>query len=289
MIKGVFREVFCILSFIAVLFSCIGGNPASETPDEARPGTFPFGIFTGLDPEHLERLEGYDIVVIDAQYYNSADIALLHEWGSRVYTYLNIGSLEEFRPYYTDFESLALGVYEGWENERWIDIAAPAWRQYLVQVLAGDLVQKGVDGFFIDNADVYYHYPQGAIYEGILDTLERLGKDYGLPLIINGGDIFMKEALDRKALKATTVKGVNQENVFTLPDLRTGVFGRQNAEVSRYYQSYLSLCKAAGLDVSITEYLKGDADLRKQILDYCAYNGFSVFIAGSLALDCAGW
>jgi hypothetical protein len=34
---------------------------------------------------------------------------------------------------------------------------------------------------------------------------------------------------------------------------------------------------------------KGDAALRKQILDYCEQNGFTVFLAGSLALDRAGW
>jgi hypothetical protein len=245
---------------------------------------FCFGVFTGLGREHLERLEGYDMAVIDVQYYTGTDIAVLHGRGIRVYTYFNIGSIEKFRPYYKDFESLALGSYGGWDDEQWINIAAPAWRQYLVWVLAQDLVQKGVDGFFIDNTDLYYHYPERDIYKGILDTLKRMEEEYGLPLIINGGDVFMKEALDRKALPAT-VQGVNQESVFTLPDLRTGFFGRQNEESSRYYQSYLSRCKAEGLDIFITEYLKGDATLRKQILDYCEQNGFTVFFAGSLALD----
>jgi hypothetical protein len=291
----------CALSFAALLFSCAGGNPlapkqewtadrpggsaAPEAPGEALPETPRFGVFTGLGPELLERLAAYDLAVIDAQYYNAADIAFLHEQGSRVYSYLNIGSLEEFRPYYKEFAFLALEPYEGWEGEQWIDIAAPAWRHYLVRVLGWELAQKGVDGFFIDNADLYYHYPEQDIYDGIVDTLKRLGEEYGLPLIINGADVFVQEALERKALGATTVRGVNQECVFTLPNLQTGSFGKQSAEASIYYQSYLRLCKAAGLDVFITEYLKEDAALRKQILDYCGRNGFGVFIAGSLALD----
>jgi hypothetical protein len=286
-IKAVVKQAVCGFSFIAVLFSCAGGNTARDVPDESRTGTLRFGVFTGLGPEHLERLEGYDVVVIDAQYYTGMDIAVLHGWGIRVYTYLNIGSVEKFRPYYNDVESLTLGPYGGWDDERWIDSAAPVWRHYLVRVLAGGLVQKGVDGFFIDNTDVYYYYPKEDIYEGILDTLEQLEEEYRLPLIVNGGDIFITEALDRKAL--TAVQGVNQESVFTLADPRTGLFGRQSAETSRYYQSYLSRCKAAGLDVFITEYMKGDAALRQQILDYCGQNGFTVFFAASLALDCAGW
>jgi hypothetical protein len=277
-----------------VLFSCAGGSPLApeqETdppgpdPGETQAGTFRFGVFTGLGPEYLERLAGYDLAVIDAQYYNAADIALLHERGVRVYAYLNIGSIEKFRPYYQDFAFLALGPYEGWDDEQWIDIAAPAWRQYLVRVLGRELAHKGADGFFIDNADLYYHYPEQERYDGILDTLQGLGEEHGLPLIINGGDVFMKEALARKALEDTTVRGVNQESVFTLPDLRTGALGRQSAEATGYYQSYLSLCKAAGLEVFITEYLNDDAALRKQILEYCERNGFTAFIAGSLALD----
>ncbi|MDR3123989.1 MAG: endo alpha-1,4 polygalactosaminidase [Treponema sp.] len=287
MIKVAFQQVVCGFSCIAALFSCAGGTTAREVPEESRPGTFRFGVFTGLGRDRLERLEGYDTAVIDAHYYTDMDIAVLHGRGIRVYAYCNIGSIEEFRPYYKDFEPLTLGPYEGWENERWINIAAPAWRRYLVEELARDLVRKGADGFFIDNTDLYYYYPQEAIYEGILDVLERLEEAYGLPLIINGGDVFMREALDRKALPAA-VRGANQESVFTLPDLRTGLLGRQNAETSRHYQAYLSRCRAAGLEVFITEYLQGDAALRKQILDYCEQNGFTVFFAGSLALDSAG-
>jgi hypothetical protein len=272
---------------MAALFSCAGGSPVPETP-EYPSGTPRFGVFIGLGPERLKSLAGYDLAVIDAHYYTAADIVSLHEQGSRVYAYLNIGSIEEFRPYYKDFEFLALGPYEGWDDEQWINIADPAWRDYLVQVLGQELARKGVDGFFIDNADLYYQYPRQDIYDGILDTLERLGGEYGLPLIINGADVFMREALDRKALNSTTVQGVNQESVFTRPDPRTGSFGRQGAETSRYYQSYLGLCKAAGLDVFITEYLKEDADLRERILEYCKRNGFAVFIAGSLALDDPG-
>lgn len=299
-----FKQVICAVLFAAPLISCVtesplstgqerpegrtGGSAVLETPGEARPGTFRFGVFTGLGPEYPERLEGYDLVVIDPQDYNGADIALIRERGTRVYAYLNIGSLEEFRPYYKDFELLALGAYEGWDDEQWIDIAAPSWRYYLVRVLAWDFFKKGVDGFFIDNTDVYYQYPERDIYDGILDTLEGLGGEYGLPLIINGGDVFMREALDRNDLKATTVRGVNQESVFTLPKLRAGRFGRQSAEVSRYYQSYLSRCKAAGLDVFITEYLIDDAALLTQILDYCERGGFTAFISGSPALDRAG-
>jgi hypothetical protein len=297
-----FRRAVLFFPLICFLFSCttVGRLPPESGPDSSAsvpkneasgPGSgsplgLPrFGVFTGRSPENPDRLKGYDRVVIDAQFYSGEDITLLHEEGIQVYSYLNIGSIEEFRPYYGEFEYLILGDYEGWDDEWWMDIAAPSWRQYIVRVLGWELFKKDIDGFFLDNTDVYYHYPDRDIYDGILDILERLGDEYGLPLIINGGDAFMQAALDGNALKATAVKGVNQENVFTLPNPRTGRLGKQSAEATRYYQSYLSRCKAAGLEVSLTEYLKGDGVLRKHILDYCERNGFMVHIAESLALD----
>ena len=40
------------------------------------------------------------------------DIEMLHENGTIVYTYLNIGSIETFREYYKTYADLAIGDYE---------------------------------------------------------------------------------------------------------------------------------------------------------------------------------
>jgi hypothetical protein len=55
-IKGTFKQVVCGCSFMALLFSCAGGNTAPAVPEGSRPGTYRFGVFTGLGPEHLEGL-----------------------------------------------------------------------------------------------------------------------------------------------------------------------------------------------------------------------------------------
>jgi cysteinyl-tRNA synthetase, unknown class len=40
------------------------------------------------------------LVLVDAQYLSAAEIASMQERGQKVFTYLNIGSLETFRSYY---------------------------------------------------------------------------------------------------------------------------------------------------------------------------------------------
>ena len=76
-----------------------------------------YGVFLSADDSSLERFKIYETIVIDAQYFTKRDIELLHQNGTVVYTYLNIGSIENFREYYTTYAELAIGEYEHWEEE----------------------------------------------------------------------------------------------------------------------------------------------------------------------------
>ena len=76
-----------------------------------------YGVFLNADASSLERFKMYETIVIDAQYFTKRDIELLHQNGTVVYTYLNIGSIENFREYYTTYAELAIGEYEHWEEE----------------------------------------------------------------------------------------------------------------------------------------------------------------------------
>ena len=106
-----------------------------------------YGVFIGLEPENIEQLFDYKKVVIDASYYSEKDIERLHQQGVSVYSYLNIGSLEEFRDFYPAFERIILGDYENWEDEHWVDVSDEEW-QNNIDAQARDYAQKGVDGFF---------------------------------------------------------------------------------------------------------------------------------------------
>ena len=59
-------------------------------------------------------------------------------------TYLNIGSIENFREYYTTYAELAIGEYEHWEEEQWVDVANPDWQKFIGQ-LSQESVWSGID------------------------------------------------------------------------------------------------------------------------------------------------
>lgn len=244
-----------------------------------------YGVFIGIDSSEIKKLREYEIVVIDASDFSAKQIAEIKKDGHQVYTYLNIGSVEVFRSYYKEFENITLGEYSTWPNERWIDVSKKNWQDFIINKLAKEFAQKGVDGFFIDNADVYYQYHNPAIYDGIKEILFSLKKNYGCKVIINGGDTFITQVIKENNFKSLNIYGINQESVFSAIDFKNQKFERNSKEEVDYYKKYFEEAKAAGLNIFLLEYVKDDDKLVKIINDYCNENGFFYYVSKNIGLN----
>lgn len=240
-----------------------------------------YGVFLNADASSLEQLKKYDLIVIDAQYFNKSDIELLHQNGTRVYTYLNIGSIENFREYYTTYEKLTIGRYEHWDEEKWVDVADPDWQKFMKQ-LSQELFEKGVDGFFIDNCDVYYYAPRESIFEGLTAILQNI-MTFDKAVIINGGDTYVTEYRERYGAIDHIMTGVNQESVWSAIDFDKGTFYEQTKATRDYYCNYLEACQADGMDVYLLEYTT-DKKLIQKIKKYCNEHDFHFYVSNSLEL-----
>lgn len=242
-----------------------------------------YAVLLGLNPEDSALLTSYDTVVIDAQYFTKDEIAAVQAKGNTVYTYLNIGSIETFREGNDSLKQFALSPYDNWPDEYWMDVSRPEWQSFIAAE-AQSLIDKGVDGFFLDNADVYYLYPTTAIYDGLITMIQSLGQ-YGKPILINGGDTFVSKAVLESESPLSCITGVNQECVFTNINFSTGLLVRQDKETSRYYQDYLAACNDADLQVYLTEYAPKYSTIEKKIQEYCARNGFQYYLSHTIELD----
>ena len=240
-----------------------------------------YGVFLNADASSLKQLKNYDLIVIDAQYFTKSDIELLHQNGTKVYTYLNIGSIENFREYYTTYEKLTIGRYEHWDEEKWVDVADPDWQKFMKQ-LSQELFEKGVDGFFIDNCDVYYYAPRESIFEGLTAILQNI-MTFDKAVIINGGDTYVTEYSERYGAIDHIMTGVNQESVWSAIDFDKGTFYEQTKETRDYYCNYLEACQADGMDVYLLEYTT-DKKLIQKIKKYCNEHDFHFYISNSLEL-----
>lgn len=256
------------------LFGCEYGRML-----DGRPG---YGVFLSLGPSDMAKIAEYQTVVIDAQYFSKKDIAYLKAQGCTVYSYINIGSIENFRDYYNTYSKLTLGNYQNWKEEQWIDVSSAKWQQFLVS-LEKKLLDKGIDGFFVDNCDVYYEYPTEAIFEGITTILEHL-MEYHKPVIINGGDTYIMRFQQFRGSLIRIMTGVNQETVWSKINFDTGRFSTQTKSERNYFQNYIEMCDSYGLDVYLLEYTT-DNRLKQKIEKYCAKNKFQYYISDSIELD----
>ena len=241
-----------------------------------------YGVFLNADALSLKQLKNYDLIVIDAQYFTKSDIKLLHQNGTKVYTYLNIGSIENFREYYTTYEKLTIGRYEHWDEEKWVDVADPDWQKFMEQ-LSQELFEKGVDGFFIDNCDVYYYAPRESIFEGLTAILQNI-MTFDKAVIINGGDTYVTEYRERYGAIDHIMTGVNQESVWSAIDFDKGTFHEQTKETKDYYCNYLEACQADGMDIYLLEYTT-DKKLIQKIKKYCNEHDFHFYVSNSLELE----
>ena len=270
------RKIYVLVLILsAALLSACSAGPSDEAEK--------YVVLIGEDSEIIEKLSDIDLLVIDAEYFSQNDIARLRENGIReIYSYINIGSIESFRSYDTDFEKYTLGAYENWPEEKWIDVSVPEW-QACTASRVDALIQKGVDGFFVDNTDVYYNYPQESIYDGILTILDYMNHT-GRKIILNGGDCFVKKYLTTE--KNVLIDGVNQENVFTSYDFSKDIYTKNDQSTREYYTEYLDLAMSHGCTAYTLEYAM-DPTIRRQAAAYAGKHGYICYISDNIGL-CLG-
>lgn len=262
-----------------------------------RPGKQAYGVLIGADSSDINKICEYETVVIDAEYFTSKEIEQIKQTGSTVYSYLNIGSLEEFRDFYEDYKDLSLGEYENWEDETWIDVSDKDWQEHCIS-LAQELKDKGVEGFFIDNCDVYYNYPTDAVFNGLTDILKQISA-IDEDVLINGGDVYVTKYIEtidssiedeevktqdsNKTRAGKIFAGVNQESVYTRIDFENDKFEKADEDDFDYYKSYLENLNSKGYKTYVIEYAT-DSKIKKEIKKKTSQNQWITYVSTNLEL-----
>ena len=270
-------SVFCAIILI-VLTCCTGLAGAEQAPTFK----YPYGVFLSIC-ENIEQFADYEIVVIDAQYYPKEELDAFRSKGHKVFSYINIGSLEDFRDYYDEYKDLSLGAYEHWEEEVWVDVSQKRWQDFMLNDIAAGLLEKDIDGFFVDNCDVYYVHPKQEILEGLTVIMKGL-KATGKKVIINSGDTFLDAYCEQGGKWDDVISGINQESVFSTILWDEGTFGTAEPEDHEYFVSYIDRYGSQGAEIYLLEYTV-DEELVKEIKAFCEERGYTYYVADSIELD----
>ena len=146
----------------------------------------------------------FRIINIDADpganNFSDAQLQALRANGkNRVISYLNVGSCEKFRSYWSSvpsgFESCGanraaqLEPYHGYPDETWMNPGNAAYRKLVVAYVAPRLAARGIDGFFLDNLEVVEHTStegrcDPACQRGGLDLVRELRERFPEMLIV---------------------------------------------------------------------------------------------------------
>lgn len=247
---------------------------------------YDYGVFLSVNAgkSAMKKFGDYKTIVLDVQNgFSSKDIKKLKKKGHKVYSYINVGAIENYRDYYSRFEDITLGVYDNWPDEKWVDVSTEKWQNFIMNELSTEIDETGVDGFFVDNIDVYYLYHTENIYAGVENILKGLSKKG--KVIINGGDTFVTEYYEKNGNLNGILDGVNQETVFSkIIDYDKDKFGENDSDETKYFQKYLKTVKCAHKKCYLLEYTK-DKELSNKIREYCKKNHYKYYISGRLDLS----
>ena len=276
-------KCFACFALAIVMLSSIAIHPAAKKAGTSKES---FNWYISLNKEikgsNINSVKDYKVIVIDAQNYSASDIAALKRAGHTVYSYLNIGSVESNRYYFKRFKGLRLKTYENWEDEYWVNVGKKKWRNFIVDTIAAKIARKGVDGFWVDNCDVYEYNKKKSIYKGLVKILTRLQK-FHKKITINGGDQFVTPLI--KNGKKNLINGVVQEEVVTriTSYSGSGSFSNQRKDFKRYYENYFKMLKKAGLTVGVLEYTRSSGK-RSEIRSYCKKKRYNFCIRSSIRI-----
>ncbi len=135
----------CVLVFL-VLVACGSDDEAIWQPS-------PSDRWHVQYAGELEVPDGVDVVDLDMEETPASVIAGLRDDGIRVVCYLSAGSWEPYRSDASAFpEELRGEAYVGFEDERWLDVRAPALRPLLTARIER-AAEKGCDAVDPDNVN----------------------------------------------------------------------------------------------------------------------------------------
>ncbi len=200
-----------------------------------------------------ELFQAYDWIVLD-QDDPILDRLRLHfymERRAKVFGYISVGEIESFRDYYEDIRRFAIGENPMWDTEV-ADLRKKEYLDFLVEVVAKRIAERGFDGFFLDTLDSYRLVAKedevGDFVRAEVYLIRRLKERYpDMLIVINRGFEIVEEVRE-------LIDGVVVESLFVgLDGDRQYVKVRE--EDRRYLLPILERIKGIGLPVIVIDYL----------------------------------
>lgn len=245
-------------------------------------------LTTKATPKKLGKAKTKTILVIQPQDYTNKQIQDLRAAGYTLLGYLSVGSISDQRKYYKDLKPYRLSKLQDWPHEYYIDLRKPAVRDFLANK-ARELSNRGFQGWWLDNLDVYEYHKSTAMSDSIIILLKRIRAiDTSKYIMINGGSQFLDKLMDKDKTHNTItyIDGVTQQEVYSLIKDYSGKgkFGEQTKDMHSWYKSYMKRLLRHKMQTFLLEYTKSSS-LKTRIKNFCKnYNMTGYYISEDVNL-----
>ena len=159
------------------------------SPTSAQPIHFHWQLSTDFaSADLLTGQAGQVVYDIDGQNATAADVAAIHAAGAIAVCYVDVGTLEQGRPDYSQFPASVVGpAVQGWPGENWLLVTAANQSTILPLMKARFetwCVAKGFDAIEPDNLDAFTNISGLTQADNLTYDLAIAGLAHALPLSI---------------------------------------------------------------------------------------------------------
>jgi Glycoside-hydrolase family GH114 len=164
------------------------GSVWQPTPSEPIHFHWMIGASTFTTADILPDQAGQVVYDIDGQSATAADVAAIHAAGAKAVCYVDVGTLEQGRPDYSDFPASVIGpAVAGWPGENWLLVTAANQSTILPLMKARFetwCLAKGFDGIEPDNLDGWTNISNVSEADNLAYDLAVADLAHALPLSI---------------------------------------------------------------------------------------------------------
>ena len=229
---------------------------------------------------NLDSLAVFDLVILDPDPYQAADLAGLRARGVQTLGYVNVGELEDWRRFADRVDpAWVLGENPHWPGHRFVDARELGWQALVVGEVAAAAVAKEFDGLFLDMADVAspWLFPETA--DGVVALIRALREAYPTHLLVLNRGLFLVDQL------GPDLDGLLVEGVWGRADLAAGAYVRTpDGESGRLLGALNGFRDATGGAVFAIDYAD-TADLRAHVLASARRARIPVFVSTTELAD----
>lgn len=126
-------------------------------------------------PVSEDLLNAYDWVVLDGEnpYVEEIRDKFYLRRRAKLIGYMSVGEIERYRRYYRKLKKFAIGENPMWDSLV-ADVRQKEYREFLIEVVAKEIANRGFEGFLLDTLDSYRLVAKKSEYKEFQEALEEL-------------------------------------------------------------------------------------------------------------------